>query len=412
MVLKGNYLFIAGNALYNRLNQPAKRLPFALAPLVEQIDVVGYTNFYGGPPAPAWRRLFMGIHNLREDGIRKSEIDNVREIAIRKLHLPQPLEMTAQAHWIARRLLPMLQPFYAAAIISGPENCHIAERLAEAGRIGYLIYYDTDHFPSYVDRKWAAIADRQERRLIDLSDGVVCVSTALETLRQSQGARRTVVINNGVNFELLSRAVAMRSQQPHPLTLIYTGSLDLRWGVDLAIRALPQIRSAVPEVRLIIVGDGVDERRLRAITDECGVAEAVEFAGRADYERLPRYMAQADIGVATSRPNAFRQYASPMKIADYLAAGLVVLGAGGGDGERLIRESGGGLCIEPDPASIAEAVIALEHDRQQIASMSAAAVACARGLSWDRCAERLAAFMAEIMRPPLPSPNDAEGVPA
>jgi glycosyltransferase involved in cell wall biosynthesis len=397
MMLKGDYLFIAGNALYNRLNQPAKRLPFALAPHVERLDVVGYVNFYGGAPAPAWHRLAKGVQNTIQDRIHMQECGSLREIAVRKLHMPQPLEMTAQAFWLENCLRSHLRPVYRMGIVSGPENCSIAEHLLESGRIERLIYYDTDHFPSYVAHQWSGIADRQERRMMALADGVVSVSQSLAKLRHQQGAKAVTVINNAASYTMLSQAYHKRV--PHPFTLIYTGTLDLRWGIDIVIAAMPAILSRIPDARLIIVGDGPDEDALKASAQQFGVTESVLFAGRAEYEDLPEWMSQADIGVATSRPNAFRKYASPMKVADYLAAGLVVLCSGGGDGARLVMESKGGLCVDPDAGSIADAVIKLSTDREQMRHISANAVSYARGLSWQHAGEQLAAFMAQFLAP-------------
>lgn len=397
MMLKGDYLFIAGNALYNRLNQPAKRLSFALAPHVERLDVVGYVNFYGGAPAPAWHRLAKGVQNTIQDRVHIQEHGFVREIAVRKLHLPQPLEMTLQTLWLENCLRSHLRPVYQMGVVSGPENCSMAEHLLETGRIERLIYYDTDHFPSYVAHQWAGIADRQERRMITLADAVVSVSQSLAKLRQQQGAKAVTVINNAASYEMLSQAY--RKRVPHPLTLIYTGTLDLRWGIDIVIAAMPAILSRVPEARLIIVGDGPHEDALKASVQQFGVTESVIFTGRAAYEDLPDWMARADIGVATSRPNAFRTYASPMKVADYLAAGLVVLCSGGGDGARLVTESEAGLCVNPDAESIADAVLGLSTDRERMQRMSANAVSYAQGLTWECAAERLARYMSQFLAP-------------
>ncbi|MBL8132454.1 MAG: glycosyltransferase family 4 protein [Anaerolineae bacterium] len=402
-ILAGDILFVAGNALYNRMNQPAKQLPFALAPFAERIDIVGYVNFYGGPPAPALLRLTCGLRNVAVDRVRVETRGNLREIVVRKLHLPQPLENTLQMFWIDACLRGHLRPDYALTILSGPENCWLAERLLATGRASRLIYYDTDHFPSYVQRRWSWIADRQERRLIALADGVVSVSQPLAALRRRQGARQVMVLNNGVPLELFRPAA--ESLADHPPTLLYTGTLDVRWGVDLALEALPAILAHLPSARLVVAGDGPDETALRCLASQLGIADSVVFTGRLPYEQLPHLMAEADFGVATSRPNAFRQYASPMKIADYLAGGLVILCSGGGEGARLVTESGAGVCIDAQPDQIARTVLSLWEDRQRMRQMREKALAYAKTLSWEHGARRLAVFAAGLVGAGSPSPR-------
>jgi glycosyltransferase involved in cell wall biosynthesis len=390
--LPGNTLFVAGINLCNRLNSPANHLPRHLEAHAEHLDTVGYINFYGGPPAPAAQRLRLGLRNLRADRLRVTPRGPHRAIIARRLHLPSPLEMMLEDLWIFLILRPALAPVYETAVVAHPDNALLAWLLKRTGRVRHLIYNDWDFYPAYVPPRWSRLAAWRERIVVRLSDGVISVSRPLAALRQDQGARRTAVIPNGVDFPCFVEACHARL--PHPPTLLYSGSVDLRWGIDLAIRALPLLRERLPDIRLVIVGAGPAEADLRDLAAACGVAGAVQWMGSVSYDALPALMAGADLGVATSRADAFRQYASPLKLIEYMAAGLPVLCSGGGEAEQIITESGAGVNIPFAPEAFAEAARTLLTDSTAFGQIQQAGLEYARARDWAALGGQMAQIIA------------------
>jgi len=391
--LSDDILFVAGSDLYNRLNQPSQHMPYQLAEHLEQLDVVGYVRFYDGPPAPAWRRLKSGIRNVISHRIRIQEDGNVRTIAARRLRLPGVLDPMVQDLWLYTILRPHLKRRYDLSIVDGPESALMAALLRRTGRVRSLIYYDIDYYPA-VHPKWAWVLSRRERLCCRLADAVASVSRPLAALREQQGAKLAVVIPNGVDFARFYEANLIRSE--HSPTLIYAGSLDLRWGVDLPIRAMPQLRRQIPEIRLLIAGRGPAEQELRQLAQTLGVSNCVHFQGFVPYAELPALMAEADIGVATSRSDAFRRYASPLKIVEYMAAGLPVICSGGGEAEQMIEESGAGVNIPFEPEAFAKAVQSLRAIPDSLEAAREAAIAYARGRSWHQMGTLMAQLVTQL----------------
>ena len=79
--------------------------------------------------------------------------------------------------------------------------------------------------------------------------------------------------------------------------LIAVGNISLRDDLDLALRALPEVRQHAPEVKLVIVGTGDGLPRLRALAKELAVEKMVRFAGFVDHQYAPAYLATADIAL-------------------------------------------------------------------------------------------------------------------
>ncbi|HMM28150.1 MAG TPA: glycosyltransferase [Aggregatilineaceae bacterium] len=394
-VVAGRCLYVAGSDLFIRLNQPAQRLPLHWAAHVEQLDLVGYAAFYDGPPAPALARIRQGIANTLARRVTVTGDGAIRRISARRLRLPSAVDLLAQDLWLYAILRPHLARHYAIGIVYDPESALLAACLKRSGRVETLVYHDIDYYPA-VHPHGRRITAWRERMLVRMADAVLSVSRPLVALREQQGARRVFYLPNGVDYETFSAANRLRA--PHPPTLLYAGTLDLRWGVDLPIRALPRLRERLPGVRLLIAGDGPASAQLRALAGEAGVSEAVRFLGFVPYDRLPAIMAEADLGLATSREDIFRQYASPLKIVEYMAAGLPVICSGGGEAALMVEESGGGVNIPFVPEALAEATAALLAHQDALATRRNAAVAYARGRTWDSLGRQLAADLRELAR--------------
>jgi phosphatidyl-myo-inositol dimannoside synthase len=76
-------------------------------------------------------------------------------------------------------------------------------------------------------------------------------------------------------------------------------------GIDAVIRALPTIRSRVPRVSYTVVGAGTDLDRLQRLAEECGVADAVHFAGMVSHPDLLREYEHCDVFVLPSTGEGF-----------------------------------------------------------------------------------------------------------
>ena len=196
----GNFLFVAGSDLYNRLNQPSQHLPFHLASHLNQLDLVGYVCFYDGPPAPACKRLKEGLRNVFSHPIQIHERGNIKTIKARRIRLPGFLDPLLQDIWLWIILRQHLKSHYDVAIIDGPESAMMARILKKSKRVQFLIYYDIDYYPG-VHPQWAWILSRREKNLGKTADAVASVSRPLAALREQQGAKITTVIPNGVEFD-------------------------------------------------------------------------------------------------------------------------------------------------------------------------------------------------------------------
>ena len=205
-----------------------------------------------------------------------------------------------------------VNPYYAA---------HMPGRMGESA----VVYDVGDDWTAF---KQSPALDRrtawQDAALTRRADAVIVVSERLREMKQAL-ARKLTVIPNGVDAERYD-PVARRALPPHPITsgwarpiLGHTGTLQpQRTDVDLVIA----VARAFPHGTLALVGpadlDPDSERRLRAEPN-------VRLTGPVNHADVPRVMSAFDVCIVPHRVNAFSASQSPLKLYEYLAAGLPIV---------------------------------------------------------------------------------------
>lgn len=117
------------------------------------------------------------------------------------------------------------------------------------------------------------------------------------------------------------------------MTVARLWSGDIYKGVDVTIRALPQILSVFPNVKYLVIGRGDDQPRLAKLTQNLGIADNVIFAGFIPTEDLVSHYQVADAYIMPSQEGFGIVY------LEALCCGLPVL-SGDADGSAEPLQDG------------------------------------------------------------------------
>ncbi|MFZ1030184.1 MAG: glycosyltransferase [Limnoraphis robusta] len=145
------------------------------------------------------------------------------------------------------------------------------------------------------------------------------------------------------------------------MTVARLWSGDIYKGVDVTIRALPQISQAIKNVKYLVIGRGDDQPRLAKLAEELGVADQVIFAGFVPTEDLVEHYRVADAYIMPSQEGFGIVYLEAM------ACGIPVL-SGDADGSADPLQDGnlGWQVPHRDPNAVAKACIEiLQGDDQR-----------------------------------------------
>lgn len=194
-----------------------------------------------------------------------------------------------------------------------------------------------------------------DRLLYRLSDAIVVASDESKRLMMElEGipSRRLTVIRNGVDpapFDTHAVDDARPEFGIAPGETVFgtVARLDpFKGGQDDLLRAFARLRSARPDTRLLVIGDGPQRPELQALAGSLGLGDAALFTGtRGDIPRLLRAM---DVFVLPSRREAL-----PLAILEAMAAGLPVVATRVGGVPETIEDNATGLLV---PAGDSEAL--------------------------------------------------------
>jgi glycosyltransferase involved in cell wall biosynthesis len=134
------------------------------------------------------------------------------------------------------------------------------------------------------------------------------------------------------------------------MTVARLWSGDIYKGVDVTIRALPEIAQAFPNVKYLVIGRGDDQPRLAQLAQDLGVADRVVFAGFVPTDALVEHYRLADAYVMPSQEGFGIVYLEAM------ACGIPVL-SGDADGSADPVQDGrvGWRVPHRDPKAVAKA---------------------------------------------------------
>lgn len=231
-------------------------------------------------------------------------------------------------------------------------------------------------------RRWAEWQCRAANRIV----------TPLHTTVPASIPREKIVeLPWGADVERFAAVAAQRLSTPN---IIFMGSFRAWHGVTDFVRAALLLLQRGRKLHFTLIGDGPERAAAEALA--APRAECFRFTGAVPYEQVPELLAAADLGVApfnTAPHPALRAagfFWSPLKIYEYMAAGLPVVTADIAPLNTVIREGvEGALFPEGDLRALADAIERVLADPATARAMGARArKRVVAEFSWQRhCAE-------------------------
>jgi phosphatidyl-myo-inositol dimannoside synthase len=167
-----------------------------------------------------------------------------------------------------------------------------------------------------------------------------------------------------------------------------------RKGQDRLIQAWPRVVARVPRARLLIVGPGPYERRLRRMAAASPAAGRIHFSGEVRWQELPEHYAAGDVFAMPCRTRWFGLDLEALGVVflEASASGLpVVAGRSGGAPETVVEGVTGTVVDGRDTGGIASAVAELLADPARARAMGEAGRRWVEAeWAWQAVAERLA----------------------
>jgi glycosyltransferase involved in cell wall biosynthesis len=149
----------------------------------------------------------------------------------------------------------------------------------------------------------------------------------------------------------------------------WVGSFRKFHSLDLLVDAFKDASVSSRQAKLLLVGDGPERIRLQEKISAYGLNDRVIFLGNIPHSEIHAYISSFDVAVLPSQSDEGFHY-SPLKLREFFAAGVPVIGSAVGDVKIVIEESDGGWLVPPgNKDSIAEMIVRLASDRSAVDSV-------------------------------------------
>jgi glycosyltransferase involved in cell wall biosynthesis len=306
------------------------------------------------------------------------------------------------AHWLRNRHFDAIQ---FRSIFEGLPLLELSGRSRLVFEVNGLPSIELKYRYPGVEDDWELQRkmEAQERACLNAADMVL---TPSEVTRQYLQSARSVsadklrLIPNGVDADMFQN-VGFREPDHRALRLLYFGTLSPWQGVELAIRALAQVRQLLPtQLTIIGSGSGYERSALLALASKLDVAADVTLLPAMPQPSLIEHLRASDVALAplTLNDRNLVQGCCPLKILESMAAGIPVVASD----LPVVRELGtdGTHFVLVKPGSvdqIAQAVLRLAGDRPLAAKIAQQARArVLANYTWDRAGTALISAYEEL----------------
>jgi glycosyltransferase involved in cell wall biosynthesis len=190
------------------------------------------------------------------------------------------------------------------------------------------------------------------------------------------------VVPNAVNP---SRFINIAPTLPRDGFVIgFVGALRTTNGFNTLIESFANVAHQIPTARLLLIGDGPAREHLNRELGARNLTDRVHFTGQVAPDAVPGLLASMDVAVAPYPPlSAF--YSSPLKVYEYMAAGLPIVATKIGQVGEIIDHEQTGILFPPgDAAALTRALCDLKSDPEKRRRLGDQARAAVQSHTWDQ----------------------------
>lgn len=219
-----------------------------------------------------------------------------------------------------------------------------------------------------------------ERAAIRRADAVVVVNEACRRTLVARGAAQsklTVVPNTQP-----ARPLPARRARRHP-TLVTHSTLIQRYGIDVAVRALKDLRLSWPDLSLLILGEGEAEAALHQLAQSLGVSEHVDFRGFLPWAEAMAEISTCTVGIVPVIADGYGELLLPNKLLDYAALGVPAVCSRLPAVEDYFPNDSVAYFKPGDASALASQVDRLLKDRSAAEQQAKRARAVAVSIGWE-----------------------------
>ncbi len=354
---------------------------FRTAALLREQRALGWETFHltspkqGTTPAPVEEVDGLRFYRTPPATGRLAGLPVVREIALMR-------QLEARLEAVAREVRPDIIHAHSPVLNALPA-IKVARRLGIPAVYEIRAFWEdaaVDHGSTTEGSLRYRLTRHLETRAIRRADHVftICEGLRADIVGRGIAADKVTVIPNAVDtasFKLASPPdpeLQKRWGLTGKTVIGFIGSFYAYEGLDLLLDAVPALRASLPDIRILLVGGGPQEARLREQADRLALNEVVVFTGRVPHSDVARYYDLIDILAYPRHPMRLTELVTPLKPLEAMAQGQLFVASDVGGHKELVEHGKTGILFRAgDRAALAQAIVALIEHRESWPALKA-----------------------------------------
>ena len=211
--------------------------------------------------------------------------------------------------------------------------------------------------------------------MLQRSDWIIAPTSIMRDLLKEWGVAKPIeVIGNGIELDVYRNPVDLIDRRDlgiadDAVLAIYVGRLSPEKGVDILLSAYSIAKAEMPNLHLLLVGDGPSRRKLEKQAIDLKIRSSVRFIRQVPFIRIPGYLNLADLFITASSSEV-----QPLTVMEAMAASLPIVGVRSPGLNGLVQHGKNGLLCEKGHEELARGIIALAGNRNRRLLMSETSV--------------------------------------
>lgn len=221
-----------------------------------------------------------------------------------------------------------------------------------------------------------------ERASCREADVVLATTQPMAKRIRAESGAQVVHIPNAVDSENFPRRLpTCDAHDARPFRIVFHGTVQRRFGVDVAVAAVARLASKGRQVQLDVYGDGVGMSEVKRAAEECPPG-VINLHGQVPASTLAGALAGAAVGLVPYRDSAFMRLVESSKALEYTSLGITVVGSDLPPLRSQLGDAGAVYVAPGDPDALAEAIASLMDAPEVAMAYALGAQAFTRGDDW------------------------------
>lgn len=194
-----------------------------------------------------------------------------------------------------------------------------------------------------------------EKNLFQKVDAVITICQGLKDNLIQRGIKedKIFVMPNGVDTakfipQQKDKELIEEYQLQEKIVLGFIGSFYKFEGLEFLIRAVPNILKEYKNIKILLIGEGEDEKRLKEITQRIGIQDKILFIGKITHDQILRYYSIIDIFIYPRINTPLTNLVTGLKLLEAMSMEKVVVASDVGGNKELIKDGETGILFKTE----------------------------------------------------------------